>query len=82
MNDQNTSDPASETLEQKQEADKPTFLQITLSVMAAAIGVQSDKNRQRDFSQSSPMPYIVGGLIFTVVFVLSIIGVVMLVLPD
>jgi hypothetical protein len=61
---------------------KPTFLQITLSVMAAAIGVQSDKNRERDFSQSSPMPYIIGGLIFTVVFVLSIVSVVMLVLPD
>jgi len=61
--------------------NKPSFLQVMMSVLAAAIGVQSAKNRERDFSQSSPMPYIVGGLIFTVLFVLSIIGVVMLVLP-
>ena len=61
--------------------NKPTFVQVMMSVFAAAIGVQSAKNRERDFSQSSPMPYIVGGLIFTVLFVLSIVGVVMLVLP-
>lgn len=61
--------------------DKPSFLQVMMSVFAAAFGVQSEKNRERDFSQSSPMPYIVGGLIFTVLFVGLIIGVVMLVLP-
>lgn len=61
---------------------KPNNLQVAFSVMAAAFGVQTETNRQRDFSQSSPMPYIIGGLIFTVVFVLSLIGVVMLVLPD
>ncbi len=73
------------TDDQKQEhsQDKaPGLFQVTLSVLAAALGVQSEENRQRDFQQKSPLPYILGGLIFTVVFVLTIIGVVMLVLPD
>ena len=64
------------------EQPSPSFFQVTMSVLAAALGVQTDKNRERDFSQSSPLPYIVGGLLFTVLFVLTIAGVVMLVLPD
>lgn len=60
---------------------KPGFWAVTVSVIAAAFGVQTDKNRQRDFSQGNPLAYIVGGLIFTVLFVLSIVGIVMLVLP-
>tara|TARA_R110002072_G_scaffold64_13_gene480 strand:- start:14987 stop:15211 length:225 start_codon:yes stop_codon:yes gene_type:complete len=60
---------------------KPSFLQVMMSVFAAAVGIQSAKNRERDFNQSSPMPYIVGGIIFTVLFVLSIVTVVALVLP-
>ena len=64
------------------EQSSPSFFQVTMSVLAAALGVQSDKNRERDFSQSSPLPYIVGGLLFTILFVLTIAGVVMLVLPD
>ena len=61
--------------------EKPGFWAITISVIAAAFGVQTDKNRQRDFSQGNPLAYIVGGLVFTVLFVLSIVGIVMLVLP-
>jgi uncharacterized membrane protein YidH (DUF202 family) len=64
------------------EDKQPGLFQVTLSVMAAALGVQSEANRQRDFSQKSPLPYILGGIIFTVLFVLTIVGVVMLVLPE
>ncbi|MFT5012808.1 MAG: hypothetical protein ACJAX5_001686 [Patiriisocius sp.] len=73
--------PESNEPDEPSAGNKPSFLQVMMSVLAAAIGVQSAKNRERDFSQSSPMPYIVGGLIFTVLFVCSIIGVVMLVVP-
>ncbi|ARU26097.1 DUF2970 domain-containing protein [Cellvibrio sp. PSBB006] len=55
--------------------------QIFLSVIAAAVGVQSDKNRERDFTHFSPWPYIFAGIIFMVLFVALIIGVVQLVLP-
>jgi hypothetical protein len=59
----------------------PSFVQIMLSVGAAAIGVQTGKNYERDFTTGSPLPYIVGGIIFTALFVLTIVGVVLLVLP-
>ena len=58
----------------------PGFFAIAFSVVAAAFGVQTEANRQRDFSNTSPIPYIVGGLIFTLLFVLTLIGIVNLVL--
>ncbi len=54
--------------------------QIFLSVLAAAVGVQSDKNRQRDFTHFSPWPYIFAGLTFMALFVGCLIGIVHLVL--
>ncbi|XOV88407.1 MAG: DUF2970 domain-containing protein [Pseudomonadota bacterium] len=59
----------------------PGMLKVMLSVVAAAFGVQTEANREQDFSQSNPLPYIVGGLIFTLLFVLTLVGIVMLVLP-
>ncbi|MFS1525915.1 DUF2970 domain-containing protein [Microbulbifer sp. 2304DJ12-6] len=52
------------------EAEKPGFGQIMLSTLAAAIGVQSNKNRERDFQSGSIMHYLVAGIIFTALFVL------------
>ncbi|TQV81286.1 DUF2970 domain-containing protein [Exilibacterium tricleocarpae] len=60
--------------------EKPSFFQIVLSTIAAAFGVQSDKNRQRDFKHGSVLPYIVAGIIFTVGFVLAVVLVVQVVL--
>lgn len=46
------------------------FWQIVQSVLAAGLGVQSQRRREEDFGSShSPFPYIVGGIIFTGVFV-------------
>lgn len=70
------------TDEQGRETDgreRPGFFRVMFSVIAAAFGVQSEENRERDFSEGSPLPYIIGGLVFTVVFVLTLIGIVMLV---
>lgn len=58
---------------------KPGLFQVIGSILAAAAGVQSDKNRERDFSQGNPLVFIIGGIIFTVVFVLILVGIVMLV---
>jgi p-aminobenzoyl-glutamate transporter AbgT len=58
----------------------PSMWQLVISVFGAAFGVQTEATRQRDFHSSSPLPYIIAGLIFTVLFVLTIIGVVSLVL--
>lgn len=51
------------------------------SVAAAAFGVQSNKNRRRDFEHQSPAAMIVAGLVFTVVFVAVLLAVVNAVLP-
>lgn len=51
---------------------KLTIMQVIRSVLAAAAGVQSNKNREKDFEHGSLSTYIVAGLIFTVLFILSI----------
>ena len=58
---------------------RPGFFAIVLSTLAAAIGVQSNRNRERDFAQGSPLPFIAAGIIFTVLFILTVITVVNLV---
>lgn len=55
---------------------KPTLIEIIKSVFSAAIGVQSDENRKKDFEQGSLATYVIAGLIFTVLFVGFIIFVV------
>ncbi len=61
---------------------KPGFLAVVMSVIAAAFGVQTEANRERDFEHGNPVVYIVAGILFTVLFVLTIMGIVSLVLPD
>ena len=61
--------------------EKPlSFKEMLLSVVSAAFGVQSGKNRARDFSRGKPSHFIFLGLAFTLVFILVIFGVVKLVL--
>ncbi|MOA06492.1 hypothetical protein D3C78_1261280 [compost metagenome] len=57
-----------------------TFRQMLQSVLAAAFGVQSGKNRARDFSRGKPSHFILLGLLFTGIFVLLLYSVVRLVL--
>ncbi|MGM8226473.1 DUF2970 domain-containing protein [Cellvibrio sp. ARAG 10.3] len=61
---------------------KPTFWQIVSSTLAAAIGVQSNKNRERDFTGGNIYTYIAAGIIFTVVFVVVMILIVKAVLAN
>lgn len=61
--------------------NKPlSFWQVLLSVLAAAFGVQSGKNRQRDFSRGKPMHFVAIGLLATALFVLLLYGTVKLVI--
>ncbi|MBU0901711.1 MULTISPECIES: DUF2970 domain-containing protein [Pseudomonas] len=61
--------------------DKPlTLKEMLQSVLSAALGVQSGKNRSRDFSRGKPSHFIILGVLFTMVFVLVIFAVVKLVL--
>lgn len=63
-----------------EDKNKPSFLQVVSSVVSAAFGVQSTANRERDFTGGSAAPYIIAGIVFTVLFIVTIIGVVKLVL--
>lgn len=67
--------------EQKPSNEQPMRLRDTLqSVLAAALGVQSNRARERDFSRGKPSHFIALGIAFTLVFVLVVFGVVKLVL--
>ncbi len=55
---------------------------MVLSVLAAFLGVQTEKNRQRDFQHGSPKAYIIIGVILTILFVLGLVGVVNLVMAS
>ena len=75
----------SDDIEQnKQSADDEvtlSFWQVLGSTLAAAFGVQSSKNRHRDFSQGKPSHFIFMGIAVTLIFVLIVVSIVSLVLP-
>ena len=60
--------------------DKIKFGDVVRSVAAAFFGVQSNRNRERDFKHGKPVHYIAIGAAATVLFVLVLWGVVKLVL--
>jgi hypothetical protein len=59
---------------------KPTFVDVVKSVLASFFGVQSDKNRERDFQQGSPAQFIVVGLVLTILFIVGMIVIVKIIL--
>lgn len=46
-----------------------SFWRVVLSVIQASFGVQSQQNRERDFTQGKLITFIVAALIFTSLFV-------------
>lgn len=60
----------------------PGFWQVLGSVLAALLGVQSERNRKRDFTHGRPMHYILVGLAMTGVVVFVLWGLVQLVLHN
>jgi hypothetical protein len=68
-----------EKVESKQ---KPSLVSVVKSILAAGIGVQSDKNRTRDFEQGNPLVFIIGGIAFTLLFIAIVATVVGFVLSN
>ena len=70
--------------QEKDETEKkrkgPGVLKVLQSVLAGALGVQSNKRREEDFSSHSPWPYIIAGIIFTAGFVITLVVIVKMVL--
>ena len=79
-NTTDTTDSA-DTAVPEENTDSLSFWQVLSSTLAAAIGVQSSKNRTRDFGRGKASQFIFMGIGFTVVLVLIMVGVVSLVLP-
>ena len=52
---------------------KLTIKQLIKSTLGAAIGVQSKEIHQADFEQKSAIPYIIAGIIFTALFLGTLI---------
>lgn len=65
-----------------EEQQRMSVTQIIGSVFAAGLGVQSSKNRERDFQQGRPGVFIAAGLIFTLLFLGTVYGIVSLVLSS
>jgi len=64
----------------KQHNREPSLLDVLVSVLASMFGVQSNRNREKDFAHGKPSQYIIIGLLVTAVFVLTVWGVVNLVM--
>lgn len=79
--DQNQQPQEQQVPEQQAQDKKLSFWQTMGSVIAASFGVQSKKNKERDFEKGSIPGFIAAALIFTVVFVVTLVVVVRLVLP-
>ena len=71
----NDHDP-SDTQHDKQ---KLSPCQVIGSVLAAALGVQSSKNRERDFKQGHIGIFVAAGVVFTLLFIGSVVTVVQMV---
>ena len=52
------------------------------SVLMAFLGVQSNANRERDFTKGRAGVFIATGLLMTLVLLLTLYGIVQMVLPD
>jgi len=57
------------------------FWRMFLSVFQASFGVQNKENKQRDFEKGSAKGFVAAALIFTVLFVMTLVIIVNLVLP-
>lgn len=56
---------------------KPSWWDVIVSVIAALFGVQSERNRKRDFEHANPIPYIVVGVVlvtFSVIVMLTLVS--------
>jgi len=66
----------------QQTPQKNSFKDTLSSVVAAFTGIQSEKNRQRDFSEGKFSHFVIAALLGVAVFVTALIVVVNIVLPD
>lgn len=67
--DQSQNEPTSESSKNQGTG----LLSTVKSIVGAMFGVQSDAQREKDFDQGNAVQFIVGGIIFVVVFIMTIL---------
>ncbi len=68
------------TTESSEDKKKITPFSFMGSIVAAWFGVQSKANRERDFEQGKFHHFVIGGILFAVLFVLFVVGIVKVVM--
>ena len=66
---------------QAKKEQKPSTSDLLKSTLSAAIGVQNNANRERDFKHGNIKTFVFAGIIFTVLFIGSVVTIVHFVLP-
>lgn len=75
---QNSSTQNNTSNDNQQDNNQPSregtgFWSTVKSVVGAMFGVQSEAQRQKDFEKGSALHFIIGGLVFTIVFIFTIL---------
>ncbi|MDX2426205.1 MAG: DUF2970 domain-containing protein [Cycloclasticus sp.] len=65
-----------------EDGETPSFWQMVGSTMLSFLGVSKESRRQRDFQHGNPKVFIVTGFIMAFLFIMLIVTVVKLVLPN
>lgn len=79
MSEKNEAESPTDASQEKAKIKKPSFLQVVGSVASAFVGIQSSKNKERDFTEGNFKAFVVVGLIFTLIFIASVYTMVQLV---
>ncbi|MGB5450490.1 MAG: DUF2970 domain-containing protein [Sedimenticolaceae bacterium] len=66
--------------DENKEPEKLSIFQVFGSVLSSFLGIQKNATRERDFKRGRARDFIVVGIVLTVLFVLSVWGVVQLVM--
>ncbi|HHO59440.1 MAG TPA: DUF2970 domain-containing protein [Thiotrichales bacterium] len=76
----NGAEQPAQAVSAKKEAGGITLFTFMGSLLAGWFGVQTKANRERDFEHGKFHHFIIGGIVFAVLFVLAVIGLVKVVL--
>ena len=82
MSEQGQNRPPTSEEQDDREKESLNPLQVVSSIFAAGLGVQSSKNRERDFKQGRAGVFIAAGIVFTLLFIGAVFTVVQLVLKS
>jgi len=69
-------------MKEKKDEKSPGILAVIGSVLAAMIGIQSEENRERDFTKGDITNYIIVGIVVVVILIFVLIKFVNSLIPD